>query len=177
LRWTPQEVAATGDGMPIESLELLPYERTGFRLLNAWSLSRGAAWLGATRLLPRRTAAVYRRSAAIGLLSTAGHAPTELVQGGEVLERLWLTAARHGVSFQPITGITFLLLRCRLRHGEGLSPRHQRLLHTLAEQLTQLVPHAQSRTPIMLFRLGYAEVPTARAIRQPLQAVLSHEAT
>jgi hypothetical protein len=89
-----------------------------------------------------------------------------------VLEQIWLTATRHGIAFQPITGITFLLLRMRLTGGEGLSSDHRRLLERIEEELKRVYPEGAAESPIMLFRLGLAPPPSGRAPRLPLEQVL-----
>ncbi len=173
LRWTEDEVAREQDGLPVASLELSPMERPGFRLLQSWPVARALAALGLTRLLPRRTAGVYRRSAAIGCLSIAGEEAEDFVRGGEALERLWLTVTCEGLAFQPITGITCLILHRRLEGGAELSPAQRALLADAEDALDRLLPGVRARTPIMLFRLGYANPPTARTLRRQVEDVLT----
>lgn len=172
LRWTTQE---SGDGMPIGSLELHPVERPGFHLLGSWPVAHTLAACGVTRLLPLRTQRTYQRSAALGLLTAEGQRPEDFVHAGEVLERLWLTSTLQGLAFQPITGMICLLLRCRLAEGQGLSPRHRALVEATGAQLATVFPALAHRTPIMLFRIGFAAPPTARTLRRPVEDVLSLE--
>jgi len=175
IRWTPADVARWRDGMPAETLELRPWERPGIKLLASWRLARLAIALGVGRGLPSRARGIYRRSGAIALLSMSGQAPEDFVRGGEALERIWLTATRHGLAFQPITGIIFLLLRLRLVKGEGLSPTHRRLLERLERPFRELFSEAANETPIMLFRLGIAPPPSGRAPRRAVEQVLTFD--
>ncbi len=172
IRWSRAEVEGRRDGMPVDTLELTALERPGIRLLGSWPWARMAAGLGVTRILPFRARAIYRRSAAIALLSVRGDQPEDFVRGGQVLERIWLTATRHQVAFQPITGITFLLLRRRLTGGQGLSHHHRKLLDRLAIEFERAYPEAVAESPIMLFRLGLAPPPSGRAPRLRLEQVL-----
>lgn len=173
LRWTAQEAKRTGDGLPIGSLELHPAERAGFRLLASWPSTRLLGWVGLTRCLSMRTQRTYERSAAIGLLSVADSRAETFVQGGEVLERLWLTAASKAIAFQPIAGMTLLWLRCRLVQGDGLSRAHQRLVEETGAAMARWLPGLRDRTPIMLFRIGQAPPPTQRTQRRPLEEILT----
>lgn len=175
LRWTPEEAAAVGDGLPVAALELARWERPAFRLLASWRVARAARGLGLTALLPTRTAAIYRRSAAIGLLTVAGRDRLAFVQGGRALERVWLTATRHGVAFQPITGVTFLLLRLTLGVSTGFGPAERARLERLGRALCEVFPVLADQAPAMLFRVGFAAPPSARAPRLPLEAVLRCE--
>jgi hypothetical protein len=172
LRWGKPEAARSRDGMPIETLELGRFEQLGFRLLGFWPYARLLTMLGGTRLLPIRTQSVYERSGAIALLSVAGQERRDFVRGGEILERIWLTATLRNVSFQPITGIT-LLLRRLVTGGEGLSARHRQILARLKVELDRVFELPVGEAPIMLFRLGLAPPPSARAPRLPPEDTLS----
>ena len=171
IRWTPAESRRWRDGMPAETLELAPFERPGMRILGSWRWARLAAGLRITRGLPLRARAIYRRSAAIALLSVRGDRPEDFVHGGQILERIWLAATRHGLAFQPITGITFLLLRRRWTDGEGLSARHRALLDRVDGEFKRLYPHNAGESPIMLFRLGMAPPPSGRSPRLAVEQV------
>jgi nitroreductase len=171
IRWSPAEAERRRDGMPAAALELAAIERPGMRILGSWRWARLAAGLGITRGLPLRARAIYRRSAAIALLSVRGDGPEDFVRGGEVLERIWLSATRHGMAFQPITGITFLLLRRRLTDGEGLSAPHRALLDRVDSEFKRLYPESAGESPIMLFRLGMSPSPSGRSPRLRLEQV------
>jgi hypothetical protein len=172
IRWSRAEAERLGDGMPVETLELSPFERPGIRLLGSWRCARLAHALGISKALPSRARAIYRRSGAIALLTVTGRAPADFVRGGEVLERIWLTATLRNVAFQPITGLTFLVLRLTLAAGEGFTPAHRDLVEHLEGELGAVFPAAAAESPIMLFRLGLADPPSARAPRRPLEQIL-----
>ncbi|HZE19576.1 MAG TPA: hypothetical protein VE402_05595 [Candidatus Angelobacter sp.] len=171
IRWSPAEAERLRDGMPAAALELSAFERPGMRVLGSWRWTRLAAGLGITRALPFRARAIYRRSAAIALLSVRGDRPEDFVRGGEILERIWLSVTRHGAAFQPITGITFLLLRKRMTGGEGLSAPHRALLDRVDSEFRRLYPESAGESPIMLFRLGMSSSPSGRSPRLRLEQV------
>jgi hypothetical protein len=172
IRWTRAEAERRRDGMPGDTLELSRFEQPGMRLLGSWRWARLAGALGITRSLPFRARKIYRRSGAIAFLSVRGGRPEDFVRGGEVLERIWLTATRYGIAFQPITGITFLLLRMRLTGGERLAAQHRALLARIDEEFKRVFPESAAESPIMLFRLGLAPPPSGRAPRLPLEQIL-----
>jgi hypothetical protein len=173
LRWNPEEVFRTRDGMPIGSLELAMVERPGFRLLSAWPCARLLGIVGGTRLLPLRARRTYCHSAALGLVTVKKSEARAFVCAGRVVERIWLTATRRQVAFQPITGITFLLLRLWLGRGEGLDAGHRRLLEQVGHQFREALGLGSEELPVMLFRLGFADPPSARAPRLALTDLLS----
>jgi len=177
LRWTREETLRTRDGMPIESLELARIERPGFRMLSAWPCARLLGLAGGTRLLPLRARRTYLRSAAVGLVSVDREEAKAFIEAGRVVERIWLTATMRQVAFQPITGVTFLLLRLWMKGGAGLSPAHRKLLDRGGRQLREMLSLGPGELPVMLFRLGFADPPTARAPRLPVSDLLTITAT
>jgi hypothetical protein len=124
-------------------------------------------------LFSSRARRVYANSGALALLTVHGARPEDFVRGGEALERIWLTATVRGIALQPITGITFLLFRLSLAHGQGLSPRHRNVLERLEREFCRIVPAAGSDVPVMLFRLGLAAPPSARTSRLAIETVLT----
>ncbi len=172
IRWTMTAARQSGDGLPLACLELPWLERPGFWLLRSWACSRLCAWIGVTRLLPYHRESIYRRSAAMALFSNQHLEPEQIVQTGRVLERVWLTATHGGIAVQPITGTTFLGLRCQWLSGEGLTPSHRAALQPILGQLREWFGVPATYTPLLLLRLGYADPPTARTLRRPACEVL-----
>jgi nitroreductase len=173
IRWTDEEVARAADGMPIAALEIGGLERRAFRLLGSPGRASVLSKLGLSRFLPRRSRQIYEQSGAIAVLSVAGRQPADFVRVGEVLQRIWLTATLRGIALQPITGISLLLLRATLAGGEGLSRDQQSHLQRLATRLRELVSLPAGDLPAIIFRVGYARSPSARAPRLPLDEVLT----
>lgn len=172
LRWTTAHALQSGDGLPVGSLELSAYEQPGFRLLGTRAMASVCRSLRLTALLPLKAQRIYQHSAAIGLLQAGGVEPEAFVRAGMTLERLWLTATARGLAFQPITGLICLWWRCQALHGKGLSPAHQRLIDSGMRQMREIIPSLAETTPVMLFRIGQAPAPSARALRRPIEAVL-----
>lgn len=173
MRWTREETARSADGMPIETLELNAFDRTGFRAMASWNIAQLMKFLGSPLLLRWRSSRVYRHSSAMVLLSMNGTDAVNFVRAGELLERLWLTITLRGLAFQPITGITCLMLRCRIAGGGGLSSAHQSSLAAIEDKLALILPAFKQKTPVMLFRLGSAlKPPSGRTLRRSLDTVL-----
>jgi hypothetical protein len=122
--------------------------------------------------MPARSVALYRRSAAIGLLTVEGNHPEHFVRAGESFERLWLTAALHRLGLQPLGGLTFLVLRQQLGEAGWLSAPHQRLAAAMTERLSSLAG-LRGRYVAMAFRIGQAPPPSARTLRRALADVFA----
>ena len=160
------------DGMPIDSLELGRLQGKAFRLFSSWGLVSFLNQLGFSRFASRHSLHPMRSAPAVCLLTMRGGARSDYVRGGRVLERVWLTLTSLGIAMQPMTGITFLILRLRIAEGEGLSSAHRQRLALIQRQLYDLFPLGDQEALILLFRIGYADPPSGRSLRRPLQGVL-----
>jgi hypothetical protein len=101
-----------------------------------------------------------------------GRGSDSFVNGGRTFQRIWLTATSLGLSLHPMTGVTFLIQRLQMAKGKELSIAQQRLLMDLEGQLKNLFPINKNKFIIMAFRLGYADPPSDRSRRLPVDKVL-----
>lgn len=171
IRWTDREAQATRDGLFIRTLELGPLA-PGFKTMRSWNLVRVANAFGASLTAPVHSFRTFMRSAAFGFLQMADDSHRAFIEGGRLLQRLWLTATSLGLAFQPMAGMLYLLPYLRAEEGSALKDR-QRLLLNRAENLFKgVLPLDDRKAAIMLFRIGYGPPPTARSLRRKLDQYL-----
>jgi hypothetical protein len=170
LRWTRRQFEESKDGMSIESLELGRFQAKMMKLLSSWSLVRIFNGFGFSKFIHLQSYELCKGSSALCLLSHEGKEFDSYVNGGRVLQRLWLTATSLGLAFHPMTGITFLLYR--LYNGAaGLSDGHQRLLFGIHEKMKKLFLLSETQSIIIAFRIGYADPPSDKSVRRTLKEV------
>lgn len=172
LRWTAREVEDTRDGIDIATLELTPADFAGMQVIRSWPVMRVVGAVGGGRGLERPARRAIAASSAVGLLSVEGADTAAFLLAGRAMQRLWLSATADGVALQPMTPLTYLLHRLDHADGTGLSRTERAELRALQGLLTALFPAAAGRSLPMLFRVGYAPPPTARALRRPVADVL-----
>lgn len=168
IRWSAREAEATGDGMDIRTLGLNPLQQRLFRLLKPWPMVRALNCTGLSRMVPLQSYMLCSGSAAMGLLTAKGTSPESFINGGRALQRLWLTAASLGLSFQPMAGITFLIQRLYLDGGRGLEGGHRRIVEAAERRLREVFPSTRGDAIVMLFRTGYAAPPAVGSLRRPV---------
>lgn len=170
LRWvrTPTE-EGRGDGLSYDSLEFGPLERAVMRFVR----SRGGAWVG--RWVAARVAANSRdrcsASGALGVLTVGNWDAGAMVEGGRAFQRLWLAAARAGLSVHPLVGMVLFEMRRRLAAEAGVSPREKEWLEAARATIARHAPAFAERVPLVIFRLGLSSAPTGRSYRRPLEDV------
>lgn len=171
LRWTRKEVENSRDGMSIESLELGGFQSKVFRLLSSWNLVRFLNIFSFSRFVPYQSYKLCMDSSAICMLLMEGTGLESFINGGRIFQRVWLTATSLGLSLHPVTGVIFLIQRLHMTDKKDLSVTHQRLLRDLERQIKELF-HINDKSMITAFRIGYAEPPSDKSLRLPVDEVL-----
>jgi nitroreductase len=165
LRWTPEQVARTRDGMPIESLELGRLGSIAFRGLKNWPVVKFLNHFGFSRAAANHSAILMQRGAA-GLIAAPDTSRSSFLQAGRAFQRLWLQATENHLALQPMSAIIFLQLRSRLRDYEGLTDEQMPIVDALNRDLSRFFELPETRVPAMLFRIGFAAGPSGRTIRR-----------
>jgi hypothetical protein len=165
LRWSENEAQVTRDGLYIKAFEL-GLASAGFRALKSWTFTKLLNTVGLGRFIPNLSYRLCMGSSALGLLQMNGVSSRSFFDGGRVLQRVWLTAASHGLAFQPMTGIAYLVQRLYQEEARGLSDRHKHLIMEAEKNLKQVFPIDRNKAMILLFRIGYASPPSARSLRR-----------
>ena len=167
IRWSAEEAERTMDGLDARTLGLNSVQVRLFRMLTPWQAVRALNLAGFSRLVPMQSYMLCKGSSALGLVQMDGTGPESFVNGGRLMQRVWLTATSSGLSFQPMTGLTFLVNRLRLAAGQGLSDKHRGLVRRSEAGLKKVFPLEDTKSMIMLFRLGYGPEPVM-SLRRPV---------
>ena len=178
IRFTSQEALAKRDGFPLKNLEAGPAGEWLLRHTRPWPVMAVLNHLGLGKMISKISYQGMCSASAIGLLKVSGCAPSDLIQGGRALERVWLTAASLGVDFQPMTAITLFRQRWLLEGKQAFSPAHRRLLQALwpaYERLFQVEDDRESH--VMLFRIGHGRPVACRTLRKPLAGFITSDAS
>lgn len=171
-RHTRAEVEAHRDGLDVATLELSAADRAGFELVSDWKVMRALGELGGGAALAASARKAMAGACAVGLLTMPETSAPAYLQGGRALQRLWLTATRHAIALHPWTGLPYLFARLLRGGGAGLSAAEQRELHGLRARYLRVLPAADGRAEVMLFRLAHAGPPSARSLRRNVDDVL-----
>jgi UDP:flavonoid glycosyltransferase YjiC (YdhE family)/nitroreductase len=171
IRRTEDEEYSRRDGMGLRSLELGRAVRWIFRRLLGPGGRVLARLLGAARWAEAGARRVGAAGGIYGLITAEAMAPGPFLEAGRAFQRLWLAATARGLSVQPLAGVLLLDYRRRFADGGGFSARERAVVDGAAASLTRAAPDFAARVPVMFFRLGYADPPSARALRLPLESV------
>jgi len=115
-------------------------------------------------------------SAAVVVISVAGHSLLSALAGGRALQRVWLTATSLKVAAQPVSAPIFMGLHHLWDTSHILSAAEHRSAKSLYDGLAALV-ELKSHQPLFLLRLATAEDVTVRSLRRPVADVLTSRNT
>lgn len=171
IRWTEEEAQRTRDGLYVKTLELTSLQTKGFKLLKNWSLLQTLNKFGLSRAIAKQAEKLCFSSSAIGIVIVGNNTDKDFLTGGRLVQRVWLEATRKGLSFQPMTGITYLIQRVLAGDTEGLSTANINLIMN-AYEIIKTGFRLENETMVMLFRIGHGDPPSARSLRLPIESIV-----
>jgi nitroreductase len=176
LRFTQAQARKTADGLWVRCLEVGLPEAIALRFLANWPFAALAARLGTHRAFSHQSVHLLRRTPLIALV-IAGNCNSQLREndfliGGRLCQRLWLTATVHHLACQPMAALPLFFLQHAGFGDKGFPGQSGKKIGRLREEFSQTFKLAQGEEVLMVFRLGYAESPSAQSLRRPLSELL-----
>jgi nitroreductase len=173
IRWNAASAEATRDGVDLATLELDELDAAGLRLLAREDVVTILRETGTGSALGRGAQNAVAAASTVALLSIDREGADAFVEGGRVMERIWLEATGLRLAMQPMSVAPYLFRRLNRAAGDGFSESERRRLKELQESFLGLFPHAADQNDLLLFRLGVAPPATVASLRRPVDAVFS----
>jgi len=164
VTWTKEEDAKK-HGFFIDTFEFTPPQKIIFKLFKNWNILKLFIPLGFSNFVAKDMERVHTTSAAFGAVVLSSSSAEKQLNVGILLERLWLTATKLGLSLQPTTTVHFIGARVLSGESDGLSLNHQNLLCENYTALTKEFGINRADKFGFIFRLGYADSPSATTTR------------
>jgi molybdopterin/thiamine biosynthesis adenylyltransferase/nitroreductase len=175
LRWSPGEALASRDGIDVATLELDAVGMAGLKIIANERTARFLRSLGKGARLENSARKAIDAASAVGLITIHGTEPRAFFQAGRAMQRIWLTATRLGLAFQPMSVAPYLFLRLTRGGGEGFTPAEVATLSKLRQRFAAIFAPRVGWSEPLLFRLTHAGPPSTRALRRPLTDILTEE--
>jgi len=162
ILWNAKEDAEKKLGLYLKTFELPPPAQSMFRLFRHWPIANLLARIGFPKVIAQQNKKLYAASSAIGAILLQDEKPRNFIEGGRVLQRMWLQAAKDGLSVQPVTGLLYLARRAATETDLHFTEAERILLLDAHEQIRKIF-EVKDETMMMTFRIGYGEKPSAHA--------------
>lgn len=171
MRWTPEHVLATRDGLDLAALELPPMDAAGMRVSARWDVMERVADLGGGRALESQTHRLFAETSAVVLILASSDDRAGFFDAGRATQRLWLEATRQNLAVQPMTTLPYVFRLLRDGGATALSPRAAQGYRDLVDAWKSRLSLSAEDAPAMLLRVGHAPPPTALSLRRELDDV------
>lgn len=166
MRWTVEEAERTADGLDLRSLELSFPDSLMFPLLKNWALVEILNRFGVSKIIGANARKLAGSAAAIGVITAIGDTPSDYISAGRCLERIWLEATRQELSFQMMTGITFLMGRFAAGRTDGFTSEQVDMVLSARDKIERMTGGGAG--PMLIFRVGHCSDPSVRSLRHDL---------
>jgi nitroreductase len=164
ILWDKKENENGKSGLYIKTLELPPPIRFAFKFLKYWAITNIFNKIGFSKLAAKGNAATYAKSSALYAVVMENDTKEDFINAGRISQRAWLNATKFGLSVQPVTGILFLARRVLAGDTDAFLSSNIPLIKNAYEKIKSTFG-IQDGTIAMMFRIGYANKPTARSFR------------
>lgn len=172
VRWTEKDALATLDGIDIATLELSGTEKAAMGLLKdprtVKFFRKFLMGFGLTKI----SKDTITKSSAIMLLQGDKFSPMTYLEGGKVLQRIWIKANMLGISFQPVTAMLFIFQKVLQETNHGFSPEEAAEIQKLKSKFDRIFKNGNTSTDLFMFRLNVAGDPSVRAFRRNVKDTL-----
>lgn len=166
ILWDHKKANEGEKGLHISTLELpLPIQKI-FVLLKKWSVMKLFNLIGFHKVAAVGNAKTYASGALTGIVITEQESPESYINVGRVMQRVWLTATKLGLSLQPVTGLLFLAQRVRDNKASMFTEKQVRLIEKSYQKIERVFDIQKNQRAVMLFRVGNADKPTNRTSRR-----------
>lgn len=169
LRWPGEDMQM---GLDVRTLQLDRADLSKLAVARRPDVMALLASWGAGNALGEPTRDRVRDSSAVLVVTIPGGALTDYVRGGMALERVWLTAERHGLGLQPVSPTFIYALDeadAASLVGEGEAPA----LMDLMAAFSAVTGTGSGEHLVLVLRLTHAPAPAVRSRRLPMADVVA----
>jgi molybdopterin/thiamine biosynthesis adenylyltransferase len=172
VRWTEKDALESLDGIDIATLELSGTEKAAMGLLKdprtVKFFRKFLMGFGLTKI----SKDTITKSSVIMLLQGDKFSPKTYLEGGKVLQRIWIKANMLGISFQPVTALLFIFQKVLQEANHGFSIEEAAEIQKLKSKFDRIFNNESTGTDLFLFRLNVAGDPSVRALRRNVKDTL-----
>lgn len=160
------------EGLDVHLLGIPAAAQTAFEVISDPAVSRLLNEWDKGSLFEKLTEHSVSGSSAIGLIQIPQASSTEdLVNAGRYLEKIWLTATKNTLAFQPICLPLCFLKLLGNTNTDKISKKTFSELKALNTQFSLIFNRDDQQTPVFLFRLFYSDNSVGHSLRKTLNDV------
>ncbi|MBT3282544.1 hypothetical protein HON59_00855 [bacterium] len=164
--WSEEEERQKKRGLYIKTLELKKPQEKMFGLVKNFTILRFLNRLiGISKKVSKENGKVYAQSSAIIAVSTNGDTKESYIKAGQLMQKVWLTVAKSGLSAGPLMGVILLSQMIRGGSTNDLSQKHINLLNRAYVEIKNIF-RIKDDTIKVILRVGRGDEPSAYSSRR-----------
>lgn len=156
ILWSEKENAEKRKGLYIKTKfpDMPSFMLPVMKIFGNWMFVNIVNKLGLAKKIQKQSAESCISSSALCAILVDGETNEDYLNGGRLLQRIWLTITKLGLSLQPMTGIPYLARRILIGDLSGFSPEQVELIKRANEEINNAF-NEDRKTVLIIFRIGY----------------------
>lgn len=148
-------------GFVLKTLELPAPAQAIFRLCRNPKLGKLFAKFGLPKMVQSEFKKMFTQGPAVGVIVIDKYDKLTLLKAGRAMQKLWLKATHYGLYIHPSCALIFLGHELSKHNITELSANERENIVDKYGKLKKLLEVTGSQEITFLFRIGYADVPSA----------------
>ncbi len=168
ILWSEKENAEKRKGLYIKTKfpDMPSFMLPIMKIFGNWLFVNVVNKIGLAKKIQKQSAESCISSSALCAILVDGETDEAYLRGGRLLQRIWLTITKLGLSLQPMTGIPYLARRILAGDSSGFSPNQVELIKQADKEINDVFNEDQ-KTVLMIFRIGYDPKPPVKTLKLP----------
>lgn len=161
-----EEDQHTRSGLYIKTIEAAPPKSFVLKLLSHWGVAQFFNKIKLSRKIYEENAKTLSAASLYGAVIVPNN-DESFVQGGRLIEDIWLRATKQGLSFQLVAGLVFLSQQMSFGKKELFSQLEAKMILDAYETLREAFNVKEGEVIAATFRVGEAPPPMAVSYKRP----------
>lgn len=175
IRWNDEMARRTGDGIDIDTVDITAGEKAGFEIAKDWNAVKLLSELNLGSAFGALSKDVLESASAAILISGIDFTRERLIEGGKLMEDVWLLITKYGYASQPLLS-SCLFYNMRNHGGDKFISSSLRMtLDDIEESYSKIFPELKnSHSQLFLFRIGDSKAKVKLAYRRKPNKIFKH---
>src|SRR3989338_153490 len=170
--WTETQEKENKTGLYVKTMELETPQLAIFKLLKTWRIAQLFKILGMTKFIAKENAKIYA-TGTFYLSILVDDKDSNYVKAGMLVQKLWLTITKWGLSAHPLAALPYLHDRVKNNDLKSFSFEHINLINDSYHILENIYKISDNKNVAMTLRVGDGGEPTALSSRMKPEIIFN----
>ncbi len=168
--WNRKEEKLRGSGLLIDTLELKTPQRVMLHFLKYWPLMHILSKLGIAKLIAKDNEQTHSSCSLVCAVQLP-NTEKSFIEAGRLIQRIWLTSTKLGLSVQINTGLFFFWQGIDLKTVTIFSPREEMAIINAYTTVANICNTDNGNIVTAIMRIGFDGQPSARSLKKEAKII------